>query len=184
MNPARYTAAFTMTTIAATSDGVIDGKDIMYVFKTGRKPESPNPATSNPTLVIAPSPKKKAMLPKMTTAQLVHSKCFRHVARVARTPNTITPATPLNGSSDARRLAFSKEVLLPCKKSGTNERYIWRIHEVAKMPNPSFQVTGIARTLEREFCLLAGNSAAVVFSSEPASGVFRPMNNHVIAVPT
>src|SRR6266852_1131273 len=80
MNPAMYTATFTTTTNAATSDGVIDGKDMMYVFKTGRKPESPNPATSNPALVIAPSPKKKAMLPKMTTAQLVHSKCFRHVA--------------------------------------------------------------------------------------------------------
>jgi hypothetical protein len=69
VKPARYTAIFTTTTNAAISEGVIDGKDIMYVFKTGRKPESPNPATSNPALVIAPSPKKRARLPKMTTAQ-------------------------------------------------------------------------------------------------------------------
>ena len=57
MNPATYMATFTTTTNAAISDGVIDGKDITYVFKTGRKPESPNPATSNPALVIPPSPK-------------------------------------------------------------------------------------------------------------------------------
>ena len=80
MNPPMYIATFTTTTNAAISDGVINGNDIMYVFKTGRKPASPNPVTSNPALVIAPSPKKKAMLPKMTTTQLVHSKCFRHVA--------------------------------------------------------------------------------------------------------
>src|SRR5712664_995089 len=125
MNPAMYTATFTTTTNAATSDGVIDGNDMMYVFKTGRKPESPNPATSNPALVIAPSPKKKAMLPKMTTAQLVHSKCFRHVARVAKTPKAITPATRLNGSSDAKRLAFAKEILGPVSRNrGTKEKYM------------------------------------------------------------
>ncbi len=66
MNPAIYIEIFSTTTNAATSDGVIDGKDIMYVFTTGRKPDSPNPATSNPALAIAPSPKKRAMLPKMT----------------------------------------------------------------------------------------------------------------------
>src|SRR5260370_17749707 len=96
MNSALNTATFSTATNAATRDGVIEGKDIRYVFTTGRKPDSPNPATSNPAWVIAPSPKKRAMLPKMTTAQLVHSKCFRHAARVANTPKTITPATPLN----------------------------------------------------------------------------------------
>src|SRR6267378_3665246 len=105
MNPAMYIATFTTTTNAATSDGVIDGKDITYVFKTGRKPESPNPATSNPVLVIAPSPRKRAILPRRTTAELVQSKCFRHAARVAKTPKAITPAMPLNGSIDAKRLA-------------------------------------------------------------------------------
>src|ERR1700736_1966604 len=110
MNPARYTATFSTTTNAATSDGVIDGNDIMYVFTTGRKPESPNPAKSNPALVIAPSPKKRAILPRMTTPQLVQSKCFRQIARVAKTPKAITPATPLNGSSDAMRLAFANEI--------------------------------------------------------------------------
>src|SRR5258705_11550257 len=125
MKPATYIATFTTTTNAATSDGVIDGKDITYVFKTGRKPESPNPATSNPAFVIAPSPKKKAVLPKMTTAQLVHSKCFRHAARVAKTPKTITPATPLNGSSDARRLASANEIPRPLSRnSGTKEKYM------------------------------------------------------------
>src|SRR6266404_1961273 len=125
MNPATYIATFTTTTNAATSDGVIDGKDITYVFKTGMKPESPNPATSNPVLVIAPSPKKRAILPKMTTAQLVQSKCFRHVARVAKTPKTITPATPLNGSSDARRLASPNEIPRPLSRNrGTKEKYM------------------------------------------------------------
>src|SRR5882762_3069521 len=109
MNPAIYTAIFSTTTNAATREGVMEGKDITYVFTTGRKPESPNPATSNPALVIAPSPKKRAMLPRMTTAQLVDSKCFRHVARVAKTPKTITPATPLNGCNDARRLPDANE---------------------------------------------------------------------------
>src|SRR5260370_8327603 len=125
MNPAMYTATFTTTTNAAISDGVIDGNDMMYVFKTGRKPESPNPATTNPPLVIAPSPKKKAMLPKITTAQLVHSNSFRHVARAAKTPKTITPATPLNGSSDARRLAFANEIPRPLSRNrGIKEKYI------------------------------------------------------------
>ena len=125
MNPARYTAAFTTTTNAATSDGVIDGNDIMYVFKTGMKPESPNPATSNPAFVITPSPKKKATLPKMTAAQLVHSKCFLHEARVAKTPKTITPATPLNGRSDARRLALANDIPRPLSRnSGTKEKYM------------------------------------------------------------
>ena len=58
MNPAMYIAIFTWTTNAAISEGVIDGKDIMYVFKTGSQPEIPSPATSSPTLVVAPSPKK------------------------------------------------------------------------------------------------------------------------------
>src|ERR1700730_16370923 len=125
MKPARYIAIFTRTTNAASSDGVIDGNDIMYVFKTGRKPESPNPATSNPVFVITPSPKKKTILPRMTTAQLVPSKCFRHVARVAKTPKTITPATPLNGSSDARRLASANERLRPLSRNrGTKEKYM------------------------------------------------------------
>ena len=60
MNPARYIAIFTRTTNAAISEGVIDGKDIMYVFKTGSQPESPIPATSSPTFIAAPSPKKRA----------------------------------------------------------------------------------------------------------------------------
>src|ERR1700738_1276393 len=125
MKPARYIAIFTRTTNAASSEGVIDGNDIMYVFKTGRKPESPNPATSNPALIIAPSPKKRAMLPKITTAQLVHSKCFRHVARVAKTPKAITPATPLNGSSDARRLAFDNDIPRPLSRNrGIKEKYM------------------------------------------------------------
>src|SRR5258708_38498514 len=125
MNPAINTAAFSTTTNAATRDGVIEGKDIRYVFTTGRKPESPNPATSNPAWVIAPSQKKRAMLPKMTTAQLVHSKCFRHVARGAKTPKAITPATPLNGSSDAKRFAFANEILRPLSRNrGTKEKYM------------------------------------------------------------
>src|SRR6266853_1302250 len=125
MNPAMYIATFTTTTNAATSDGVIDGKDIMYVFKTGRNPESPTPATSNPVLVIAPSPKKRAILPKMTTAELVQSKCFRHVARVAKTPKAITPATPLSGSRDARRLASANERPRPVSRNrGTKEKYM------------------------------------------------------------
>src|SRR6267142_2058276 len=125
MNPAMYIAIFTTTTNAAISEGVIEGKDIMYVFKTGRKPESPNPVTSNPAWVIAPSPKKRAMLPKMTTAQLVHSKCFRHVARVAKTPKAITPATPLNGSSDAKRFAFANEILRPLSRKNSDS-WQWR----------------------------------------------------------
>ena len=118
-------AIFTKTTNAATREGVTDGMDIMYVFKTGRKPESPNPATSNPAFIIAPSPKKSGMLPRMTTAQLVHSKCFRHAARFAKTPKAITPATPLNGSSDARWLASANEIPRSLSRnSGRKEKYM------------------------------------------------------------
>src|SRR5258708_32109809 len=125
MNPAIYTATFSTTTNAATSDGVIEGKDITYAFTPGRKPESPNPAMSNPALVIAPSPENRAMLPTMTTAHLVHSNCFRPVARVANTPKAITPATPLNGSSDPRRLAFANEMPRSLSRyRGTKEKYM------------------------------------------------------------
>src|ERR1017187_1189520 len=125
MNPAMYIDMFTTTTNAAISEGVIDGKDIIYVFNTGSQPERPNPATSNPALVTSPSPKNRAMLPRRTTAQLVHSQCFRHVARVARTPKATTPATPLNGSSDAKRLASANEMPRPLSRNrGTKEKYM------------------------------------------------------------
>src|SRR5262249_41000516 len=51
MNPAMSVATFATTTNPASRGGVIPGKDIMYVFETGRNPASPNPATSNPALV-------------------------------------------------------------------------------------------------------------------------------------
>ena len=125
MNPAMNIAIFTTTTNAAIREGVIDGKDIMYVFKTGRYPESPNPAMSNPTWVTAPSPKKRGMLPNMTTAQLIHSKCFCHEARAAKMPKAMTPAAPLNGSSDAKRSAFVNEKPRPLSRnSGMKEKYM------------------------------------------------------------
>src|SRR5260370_7814116 len=104
MNPAINTATFSPTTNAATRDGVIEGKDIRYVFTTGRKPDSPNPATSNPAWVIAPSPKKIAMLPKMTTAQLVHSTSFRHAPQLANPPKPLPPPPHLNKVSAPHRL--------------------------------------------------------------------------------
>src|ERR1700759_5577917 len=95
----------------------------MYVFKTGSQPERPQPATSSQTLVVEPSPKKREMLPRRTIAQLVHSRCFRHVARVANTPKTMTPATPLNGTSEATRLASDNETpRRVSRKRGMNEK--------------------------------------------------------------
>jgi hypothetical protein len=39
MNPAMYIATFTRTTNAAISEGVIEGKDIMYVCSAGQRRE-------------------------------------------------------------------------------------------------------------------------------------------------
>src|SRR5215469_2463734 len=182
MNPAMSVATFATTTNPARRGGVIAGKDIMYVIETGRNPARPNPATSNPTLVTAPLPQKRGMLPRITTTQPAHSKCLRHVARVARKPNAITPATPLNGSSDASRSACASEIPLLSRKSGTKEKYISRIHEAAKIPNASIHATGIARTFERELGFVAVGLASVVFSTESACWLFRPITSQTMVV--